>query len=56
VTATALRQSVVTAATRASSRASAPNALTVGLEAMESARDPPMRESMATERLLAFWM
>ena len=46
--------SLVTTAIRASSRASAPKPFTVGLEEMASASAPPMRESSATERRLAF--
>ena len=39
----------VTPAMRSSSRASAPNALTVALDEMESAMAPPIRESSATD-------
>ena len=43
----------VTPAIRASSRASAPKPFTVGLDEIESASAPPIRESSATERRLA---
>ena len=43
-----------TCTSNASSRASAPKLFTVGLDEIESARAPPMRESMATDRRCAF--
>ena len=46
----ARRQSVVTTSIRASSRVSAPKLFTVGFDEIESARAPPIRESIATER------
>ncbi len=53
VTRAALRQACMTPANRASSRASAPKALTVGLDEMASASEAPMCESRALERRLA---
>jgi len=49
----ARRHSSVTPPMRASSRASAPKLFTVGFEAIESDRAPPMRLSSATDRRLA---
>ncbi len=49
----ARRQAFITPAKRASSRASAPKAFTVGLEEMASASAAPIWESRALERRLA---
>ncbi len=50
----ATRQSRVTVAMRASSRASAPKPLTVGFDEIASDSAPPMRESRATDFRFAF--